>query len=55
LGDEKVEPLPYVLPPTSIRIKAITADHDLSLIGDMGGDSGDESQIIHRLFLGAMP
>jgi len=43
------------LSPLRIEIKAIAADHDLILVRDVGGDSGDEFQIIHRLFLGAFP
>jgi len=39
----------------SIGVKAIVANHNLSLIGNMRGDSGDKLQIIHRLLLPTMP
>jgi hypothetical protein len=42
------------LAPVGIGIKAVVADHDLTLVRNMGSDSGDELQIIHRLFPGAM-
>jgi len=38
-----------------IGIKAIVTDHDLPLVGDMGGYAGHELQIIHRLLVGRVP
>jgi hypothetical protein len=35
----------------SIGVKAIVANHDLSLIGNMGSDFGYELQIINPFFL----
>ena len=32
-----------------IRVKTIVADHDLTFVGNMGGRSGYEFQIIHPL------
>jgi len=34
-----------LLPPVGIRVKSIIAHHYLAFIWDMGGRSGDESQI----------
>ncbi len=34
-----------------IGVKSIITDQDLTFIGNMGGNSGDELQIIYRLFL----
>ena len=36
----------------SIRVKAIVTDHDLSLIGDMSGDPGNEVEVVHLGLLG---
>jgi hypothetical protein len=33
--------------PVSITVEAIITDHDLSLIGNMGGNSGNEIQVVH--------
>jgi len=32
---------------SGITVKTIITDHHLSLIGDMGGDSGNEVQVVH--------
>jgi hypothetical protein len=32
-----------------IRIKTVVADHDLTFIGNMGGDSGDAGKAAHRI------
>jgi Raf kinase inhibitor-like YbhB/YbcL family protein len=37
-----------------IGVEAVITDHNLSLIGDVGSDTGYELQIIHRLFLGVI-
>ncbi len=37
-----------------IRVKTIVADHDLTFIGNMGGRSGYEFQIIHPLHFGSL-
>jgi len=34
-----------------IGVKAVVADHDLAFVRNMGSDSGDELQIVHRLLL----
>jgi len=38
----KISPCLTHIAPMSIGVKAIIANHDLSLIGNMGSDSGDE-------------
>jgi len=30
----------------------VKADHDLALVGDVGGDPGDKLKIIHPLLMG---
>ena len=40
------------LPPVGVGVQAIVPNHDLPLVGDMGGHPGDELQIIHRLLVG---
>jgi hypothetical protein len=37
------------LSPVGVGVLPIIADHDMPLVGDMGGHPGDELQIIHRL------
>jgi hypothetical protein len=41
----------FDLPPVRIGLQAEITDGDLSLVGDMGSDPGDELQIIHPLLL----
>ena len=36
-----------------IEVKAIITDYHLSLVRDVGGDSGDKLQVIHPLFFGS--
>jgi len=42
------------LPPMGIGLEAVVANHDLALVRDMGGHSGDELQVVHRLLFGAV-
>ena len=35
----------------SVGIEPVIPDHDLALVGDVGGHPGDELQIVHRLQL----
>ena len=54
LDDRRVRRRGHVLsylPPVGIRVKAVITHHDLTFVGNMGSDSGDKFQIIHRLFL----
>ena len=37
-----------------IRVQALVPDGNLAFIGDMGRDSSDELQIVHRFQLGAL-
>jgi hypothetical protein len=39
------------LPPVGIGVEPVITDHDLALIGDMGGDAGDDLQVVHRLLV----
>ena len=39
------------LPPMGIDIEAVVPHHHLAFIGDVGGDPGDELQIVYRLQL----
>jgi len=39
------------LPPMGIGVEAVVADHDLALVGDVGGHPGDELRIVHPLQL----
>jgi len=39
------------LPPMSIGVQAEVTDSDLSLVGNMGSDPGDELQVVHALYL----
>ena len=44
-------PLP-LLSPVSIGVEAIIADHHLCPVRDVGGDSGDELQVVHPNVIG---
>jgi hypothetical protein len=37
-----------------VGLEAVIPNHDLALVGDMGGDPGNELQVIHPLRLGAV-
>jgi len=39
------------LPPMGVGVQVIITNHDLALVGDMGGHPGNELQIIHPLLL----
>ena len=53
-GIKRTSPGLSHLAPMGIGVESVVADHDLTLVRNMGGDSGDELQIIHRLHLRAM-
>lgn len=36
------------LPPVGVGVKAVVADHDLALVGNMGSDPGDELQVVQK-------
>jgi len=48
-GMRRVSPCLTHLAPMGIGVKAVVADHDLTLVRNMRGDSGDKLQIIQKL------
>ena len=39
----------FDLSPMGVGVEALTADHQLALIRDMGGNPGNELQVVHSL------
>ena len=37
-----------------VGVEAVITDRDLALVGDMGGDPGDELQVVHPLHLSGL-
>jgi hypothetical protein len=42
------------LPSMGVGVEAVISDGDLALVRDMGGDPGDELQIVHPLYFFAV-